>query len=131
MVTSKPRGELTSQRSACSTRIVLDRVGDRWSMMICAILGEESLRFGELRSRIGNIANKVLAESLRSLERDGLIDRRVEPTRPPRVEYSITQLGVSLLECISELSKWAECNMAEMIKARMSYDTHQADASAS
>ncbi len=101
---------------------VLARVGDKWSVLVVARLGDGPKRFNELRRIIGSISQRMLTLTLRGLERDGLITRTVYPTIPPRVDYALTPLGRDLLEPISALAGWAVRNQAKIEKARTSYD---------
>lgn len=109
------------QTGKCPTRDVLDCIGDRWSLLVLAYLAEGTLRFTELKRTIGDISQRMLSQTLRSLERDGYLSRRAYPTVPPKVEYSLTALGVSLLEKIEPLIRWANENHAEVQKAREAY----------
>ena len=93
----------------CPVRNVLDRVGDKWSILIISILGEcGTLRFNELNHLIGNISQKMLTVTLKTLEADGLVARRMYPQIPPKVEYNLTPLGESLLPAIDSLTQWAK-----------------------
>ncbi|AZT96743.1 winged helix-turn-helix transcriptional regulator [Brevibacterium aurantiacum] len=96
----------------CPTRIVLDRVGDKWTVLIIGILDEGPKRFSEIRLSIGGITPKVLTSTLRSLVADGLVTREVFAEVPPRVEYELTDLGRSLQEPVAALRRWAELNVA-------------------
>ncbi|MDN5607771.1 MAG: helix-turn-helix transcriptional regulator [Brevibacterium sp.] len=96
----------------CPTRIVLDRVGDKWTVLIIGILDEGPKRFSEIRLAIGGITPKVLTSTLRSLVADGLVTREVFAEVPPRVEYELTDLGRSLQEPVAALRRWAELNVA-------------------
>lgn len=96
----------------CPIRTVLDRFGDKWSILVILILGErEKMRFNELGKEIGDISQKMLTVTLRTLEADGLVKRTIYPEVPPRVEYEITTMGKSLLPHILGLSAWASENM--------------------
>ena len=86
---------------------VLDRVGDKWSVLVVVMLGDRPTRFNELRRSIASISQRMLTLTLRALERDGLVTRTMFPTIPPRVEYELTKLGRSLLEPVGALSHWA------------------------
>jgi DNA-binding HxlR family transcriptional regulator len=98
---------------------VLDYVGDKWSMLIVLQLGTRSpLRFGELKTIVGGISQKMLTITLRQLEHDGFVQRVYFPEVPPRVEYSITPLGKSLVEALSQLVKWANDNTVAILNAR-------------
>src|SRR6202044_3269743 len=101
---------------------VLARVGDKWSILVVARLGEGSLRFNELRRSIGGILQRMLTLTLRGLERDGLITRTVTPTVPPRVDYALTALGRDLLNPVSALSSWAIQNQPKIARAREQFD---------
>ncbi|MCK9414125.1 MAG: helix-turn-helix transcriptional regulator [Prolixibacteraceae bacterium] len=107
----------------CPVRGVLQRFGDKWSILVLLILGEkEKLRFNELNKEIGSdISQKMLTVTLRTLEADGLVKRTVYPEVPPRVEYEITLLGKSLVPHIESLTKWAVENMAGIKKSREQY----------
>ncbi|MFO7541070.1 MAG: helix-turn-helix domain-containing protein [Chloroflexota bacterium] len=109
----------------CPTRQVLDRIGDKWTVLVIGILEEGTQRFSELRRRIGGISQKMLTQTLRNLERDGLVKRTVYPEVPPRVEYELTPLGETLCTPIAVIRYWAEENIAEVATAQASYDAHQ------
>jgi DNA-binding HxlR family transcriptional regulator len=106
----------------CSIRHILDRFGDKWSILIISILGHVGKqRFNELNQQIGDISQKMLTVTLRSLEADGLISRKLYPEIPPRVEYELTDLGRSLLPHIEQLAEWAAQNMECILKNREQY----------
>ncbi|WP_417884868.1 winged helix-turn-helix transcriptional regulator [Zunongwangia sp.] len=99
----------------CPVRNILDRFGDKWSTLVILILGEqEILRFNELQKKIGTISQKMLTVTLKKLESDGLISRKVYPQIPPKVEYALTELGLSLLPKLTSLVQWANENMSEI-----------------
>lgn len=102
----------------CPTRVILDRVGDKWTVLIIEILDDGPKRFGEIRQVIGGITPKVLTSTLRSLVADGLVTRQSYGEVPPRVEYSLTELGRSLQGPVAALRRWAELNVAEVIDNR-------------
>ena len=102
----------------CPTRVILDRVGDQWTVLIIEILDDSPKRFGEIRRRIEGITPKVLTSTLRSLVADGLVTRQSFGEVPPRVEYSLTDLGRSLQAPVTALRRWAERNVAELIDNR-------------
>lgn len=102
----------------CGIRNLLDRVGDKWSLMIIDMLSEGTLRYSELDHKIGSISQKMLTVTLKSLETDGLINRKVYPQIPPRVEYSLTELGGTLLPSITMLKKWAADSQPAILAAR-------------
>lgn len=106
----------------CSIRHILDRFGDKWSILIISLLGHKGkMRFNEISREIGDISQKMLTVTLRSLEADGLVSRKIFPEIPPRVEYDLTGLGRSLLPHIENLSEWASENMETILKHRKKY----------
>jgi DNA-binding HxlR family transcriptional regulator len=113
-----------SHESCPAVREVLNRVGDKWSVLIVAMLGDGSKRFSELRRAIDGISQRMLTLTLRGLERDGLVARSVEATIPPRVDYALTPLGRTLLEPIMSLATWAEQHRVAIQDARNHYDEH-------
>ena len=110
-----------SNPGACPVRQVLDQVGDKWTTLIIMLLDEGPARFNALRRAIPDISQRMLTQTLRNLQRDGLVARQVFPTVPPAVEYSLTPLGRSLLGPLNVLAQWAEQNMAEVMKAREAF----------
>jgi DNA-binding HxlR family transcriptional regulator len=109
----------------CPTRQILDRVGDKWAVLILLLLREEAMRFNQLRRTIEGISQKMLSQVLKPLERDGLIKRRAIATVPVTVEYSITQLGLTLAAAVDPLRDWAEQNLKEVLAAQRRYDAQQ------
>lgn len=107
----------------CPTRLVLDRLADKWSLLILDRLREEPVRFNQLRRDIEGLSQKVLTQTLRNLERDGLIHRQVFPTVPVTVEYSLTPLGRTLTKTVAALAHWAEENIDAVLTAQQSFDT--------
>jgi DNA-binding HxlR family transcriptional regulator len=107
-------------------RDVLDRVGDKWSLLVIGLLGDGVHRFNEIRRRVDGISQRMLAVTLRGLERDGLVTRTVYPTVPPKVEYSLTVMGRTLLTTVCELVDWADQNAEEIDTARSAYDRRPA-----
>jgi DNA-binding HxlR family transcriptional regulator len=101
---------------------VLARVGDKWTILVVAVLGDGPKRFNEVRRSLGSISQRMLTLTLRGLERDGLATRTVYPTVPPRVEYELTRLGRSLLEPVSGLGAWARQHRAAILDARRRFD---------
>jgi DNA-binding HxlR family transcriptional regulator len=108
--------------SKCPTRMVLDRLADKWALLILDRLQDSPVRFNQLRRDIKGISQKVLSQTLKKLERDGLIIRTVFPTVPVSVEYALTPLGQTLNESVSALAHWAEHNMDAVIAAQQAYD---------
>lgn len=102
----------------CPSRVVLDRVAEKWTGLVVMVLTDGTLRFGELRERIGRVAPKVLAETLRGMERDGLVTRKAYAEVPPRVEYTLTPLGRSLAGPLAVVQEWAERNVGRVMAAR-------------
>ena len=100
---------------------ILNRIGDKWSVMVVGHLTRKTMRFNELRHTIGGISQRMLTLTLRNLERDGLVTRTVYPEIPPRVEYALTELGKSLLVQLLHLANWAEDHFSEILKARKKY----------
>ncbi|MES1156329.1 MAG: helix-turn-helix domain-containing protein [Alphaproteobacteria bacterium] len=107
---------------ACPVRGVLDQIGDKWSTLLLLTLSERAHRFGELRRAVPDISQRMLTQTLRNLQRDGLIARTVHPTVPPSVEYKLTPLGASLLDPISHLVQWADANYSEIRAARARFE---------
>lgn len=111
----------------CPVRCILSRIGDKWSVLIITLLGETgTLRFGEIKKNLGDISQKMLTSTLRSLEADGLILRNAYLEIPPRVEYKLTDLGTNLLPHLMSLSDWANKNMEIILKNRTEYENHSA-----
>src|SRR5436305_9656816 len=110
-------------KQQCPTRQVLTRIADKWTMLVITLLAEEEmLRFSELRRQIEGVSQKMLTQTLRGLERDGLVTRTVYPTVPVTVEYRLTDLGRSLGETVGAIRSWAYANMEEIEGARERYD---------
>jgi DNA-binding HxlR family transcriptional regulator len=107
---------------ACPVRGVLDRIGDKWSVLIVLTLAGAPHRFGALRRAVPDISQRMLTQTLRDLERDGLLSRTVHPTKPPSVEYALTPLGDSLLVPLLGLVRWADEHHAEILAARARMD---------
>src|SRR5215472_12805269 len=109
--------------AACPSRQVLGRVANKWTMLvISALSAEDVLRFSELRRRVEGVTQKVLTQTLRGLERDGLVERTVYPTVPVTVEYRLTELGHSLASAVSVIKAWAYANIEQLERARERYD---------
>ena len=117
---SEPRtaGELPS----CRAREVLQRVGDKWSVLAIDLLGQGTMRFSELHRAIDGITARMLTVTLRGLERDGIVTRTIHPVIPPRVEYALTPMGRTLLDTIGQLVTWADSHLPEIDAARAAYD---------
>ena len=107
---------------ACPSRTVLRHVVDRWTPLVVTVLADGPSRFGELRARVGGVTPKVLTQTLRSMERDGLVTRTQLPGVPPRVDYELTDLGRSLQAPIDALRTWIHTHSAQILAHRESYD---------
>lgn len=117
--------EKFSMVGICPIRNVISRFGDKWSLLIILILSEnEKLRFNQLDKLIPDISTKVLSSTLKTLEADNLVKRTVYPEVPPRVEYNLTETGISLVPIINQLTQWALDNMKPIIAHRKKYDHH-------
>lgn len=106
----------------CPSRVVFQRIGDKWASLVVQVLADGPVRFSELRRHVHLITPKVLTQTLRTLERDGLITRKVYAQVPPRVDYQLTDLGLSLLGPLTVLREWAESNVPSILNARDAYD---------
>lgn len=107
--------------SGCPTRQVLDCIADKWTVLIIRRLADGTLRFAQLRRAVDGISQKVLTKTLRELERDGIVSRRIYASVPPKVEYSLTPLGRSLCGLVEGICHWAETNIEQVQTARKSY----------
>ncbi|MEV0622261.1 helix-turn-helix domain-containing protein [Nonomuraea sp. NPDC050404] len=106
----------------CTTRRILDRIGDRWTVLIVGVLGEGDARFSELRRRIEGVSKKMLTQTLRGLERDGIVRRTVYPDVPVRVEYALTEAGRTLLEPLRALQEWSIEHLSDVSASQEAYD---------
>ncbi|WP_028267896.1 winged helix-turn-helix transcriptional regulator [Arthrobacter sp. MA-N2] len=106
----------------CPSRVIFQRIGDKWASLVVQVLAEGPVRFSELRKMVHVVTPKVLTQTLRSLERDGLIKRTVYAQVPPRVDYELTALGASLLGPLKQLRQWAEDHVPSILEARDVYD---------
>jgi len=106
----------------CPTRTVLDRIGDKWSVLVLLTLREGRLRFTDLKKAIGGVTPKVLTQTLRAMERDGLLTREIFAEVPPKVEYELTSLGHSLEYPISVIASWAEQHVSQIMHSRECHD---------
>lgn len=115
--------------AACPSRQLLDRIGDKWVTLVLCALGSDadgSLRYSELARRLGGVSQKMLTQTLRSLERDGLLTRTVVATVPVTVSYELTDLGRSLHQTVRGLKDWAESHMDAVLTERAEYDARVA-----
>jgi len=106
----------------CPTRQILDRIGDKWATLILLVLAQGPRRFNDLRRRIGGISQKMLSQTLKSLERDGLVSRAVFATVPVTVEYRLTPLADGLIGLMGSITAWAEQHLGDIAAARLRYD---------
>jgi len=108
--------------SACPTRAALDRIADKWTVLIIGLLGDGPKRFSVLKREVDGISQKMLTQTLRGLERDGLVSRTIYPEVPPHVEYDLTLLGRTLSIPIAAVRQWAEKQIEEVRAAQQIYD---------
>ncbi len=116
-------------KKACPTRLALDRIADKWTTLIIGMLENRPRRFSELKREIEGISQKMLTQTLRDLERDGLVTRTVYAQVPPRVEYQLTPLGQTLREPIAAIRHWAEVNINDIVRAQSVYDAQRPEGS--
>ena len=114
------------ESSSCRAREVLQRVGDKWSVLAIDLLGQGTMRFTELHRAIDGITARMLTVTLRGLERDGIVTRTIHPVIPPRVEYTLTPMGRTLLDTIGQLVDWTDSHLPEIQAARAAYDARHA-----
>ncbi|MEV6443130.1 helix-turn-helix domain-containing protein [Amycolatopsis sp. NPDC051716] len=111
--------------ATCPSRTSLARIANKWTAMVVIALSGSRLRFGDLRAAVEGISGKVLTETLRDLERDGLVERHAYAEVPPRVEYELTALGRTLHAPLQALGHWAEAHITQVLAAREAYDARQ------
>ena len=112
-------------RADCEVRQILDRIADKWSLLVIALLERRTLRFSELRKAIDGISQRMLTVTLRQLERDGLVSREVHSVVPPRVDYALTDMGCTLHQTIKSLVTWTEEHQEAIARARAAYDVRE------
>jgi DNA-binding HxlR family transcriptional regulator len=117
---------LAGQPTPCRAREVLQRVGDKWSMLVIDLLGQGTKRFSELNRSVDGITARMLTVTLRGLERDGIVTRTIHPVIPPRVDYALTPMGLTLLDAIGALVSWADSHLPEIGAAQAAYDARNA-----
>ncbi|MEW2072967.1 winged helix-turn-helix transcriptional regulator [Streptomyces sp. NPDC012403] len=110
----------------CPHRLILEHVTSRWGVLVLIQLLERPYRFSELRRAIGRVSEKMLTQTLQTLERDGLVHRDAKPVIPPRVDYSLTGLGREAAEQVRDLALWTEKRTADVLAARQAYDEARA-----
>jgi len=108
--------------AGCPTRKLLDRISDKWVSLVLAALADGPRRYNDLARKIAGVSQKMLTQTLRSLERDGIVSRTVTPAVPVRVEYDLTPLGQTLLPVMRAIKTWAEDNIEKVESARPDYD---------
>ncbi|MDG4825962.1 helix-turn-helix domain-containing protein [Asanoa sp. WMMD1127] len=113
-------------RADCPSRAVLEHVTSRWGVLVLGVLLDRPHRFSELRREIGGVSEKMLAQTLQTLERDGFVHRDAKPVIPPRVDYSLTPMGREVAERISSLARWVEARLDDVFEARGAYDQARA-----
>jgi DNA-binding HxlR family transcriptional regulator len=106
----------------CPSRRLLDRIGDRWTVLIVGVLDARAMRFTEIATEVDGISQKMLTQTLKSLERDGFVTRTAYPVVPPHVEYELTELGRSLQDPLRALERWALENMDTVVSRQGAYD---------
>jgi DNA-binding HxlR family transcriptional regulator len=124
--TSSPHSVLMEH---CLSRQVLDLIADKWTALIFALLEKQPTRFNELERAIEGISHKMLTQTLRNLEHRGIVTRKITPTIPPAVEYSLTPLGSTLIPLMATLRQWAEEHMEEVGQACQAYETKDENSS--
>jgi DNA-binding HxlR family transcriptional regulator len=111
----------------CPSRVIADHATSRWGTLVLATLAGGTLRFSELRRRVAGVSEKMLAQTLQALERDGLVHREVHPVIPPRVDYSLTPLGTQIAERVRGLFTWIEDNLPSLVAAQAAYDARRTE----
>lgn len=119
---AQAKQEYDAYLAVCPSRRLLDRLSDKWVTLVLAALGEQDMRYSELSRRIAGVSLNMLTQTLRQLERDGLVTRTVTPCVPVRVDYAITGLGRSLLTVVHGIKEWAEEHMDEVERRRAAFD---------
>ncbi len=120
--TAGSRGAWNVYDPDCPTRRVLDRIADKWTVLVVGALQDGTLRFGEVRRRVAGISQQVLTGTLRGLERDGIVKRKIYASVPPRVEYSLTPLGRSLSGLLESVRSWAETHIESVLASQKEHD---------
>jgi DNA-binding HxlR family transcriptional regulator len=106
----------------CGAQQALDLIANKWTALVIRVLARGTRRFGELQREIGGVSQKMLTQTLRKLERDGIVARTVHPVVPPKVEYALTPLGATLIEPLGALCRWAERHLDALLAARARHD---------
>ncbi len=121
-LTQEPAQLASAFSALCPTRLVLNRIADKWTVLVVILLQDGTKRFSHLQREIDGISQKMLTQTLRGLERDGLVTRKVHATVPPKVEYALTPLGHTLKDMLYAIKTWSETNINEVLAAQKSYD---------
>lgn len=108
--------------AVCPTRLVLNRIADKWTVLVVSSLEQGTKRFSTLQREIGGVSQKMLTQTLRGLERDGLVTRTIYPTVPPKVEYTLTPLGRTLVGLVDAIRVWSETHIEAVIESQTRYD---------
>ena len=119
------RTEYNAFIAECPTRQLVDTLGDKWVTLVLCGLRDGPKRYTELARQIAGVSQKMLTQTLRTLERDGIVARHVTPSVPVRVDYELTPLGDSLMVVVAQIKAWAEANMNQVREAQAAYDTIQ------
>lgn len=120
--TASNDGRFDVLSAACPTRQIVNRLGDRWTLLVVYALTGQPYRFRQLQRAVEGISQRMLTQTLRNLERDGIVDRAVKPMTPPQVSYSLTPLGDSLSQAIAHIRTWSYSNIEQVDRARNKYD---------
>jgi DNA-binding HxlR family transcriptional regulator len=120
------KAEFDAFMAECPSRKLLDRISDKWVTLVLCSLADGPLRFSEVSRKLAGVSQKMLTQTLRTLERDGLVSREVTPSVPVRVDYELTRLGQSLLPVLEQMKTWAEQHMSRVQVAQEDYDNGQA-----
>ncbi|WP_204057122.1 winged helix-turn-helix transcriptional regulator [Microbispora corallina] len=123
----RARGAADAYLRECASRKVLDAIANKWTCLLVDALQDGPVRFGALRRRLDGITQKSLTQTLRALERDGMVIRTVYPTIPPRVEYALTDLGHSLVTLMEGIRRWSEDHVSEIMAAREEFERRAAE----
>ena len=112
--------------ATCPARAILASVANKWTVLVLSVLTEDTTRFNELRRRVQGVTQKALTQTLRDLERLGIVSRRIYAEVPPRVEYSLTPLGHSLVKVLDNIKEWTESHAPDVLQAQQRFDRAQA-----
>jgi DNA-binding HxlR family transcriptional regulator len=119
---SAPDPIWNAYEAACPTRLVLNRIADKWTVLVVSSLEQGTKRFSTLQREVGGVSQKMLTQTLRGLERDGLVTRTIYPTVPPKVEYALTPLGLTLVGLVDAIRVWSETHIEAVIESQTRYD---------